>query len=55
MAHIYEEEIKITLSIIIKDNDNKDNPTLMTDDQKEILVSAVEGILDDPAVVVEIL
>jgi hypothetical protein len=53
MAQIYEEEVTLVLSKLVKTGD--DLPlSLMADDQKDALAGAVEQMIADDTVIVEI-
>lgn len=53
MAKILDENITITLSTILRDNDN-DPHEMISDDQLETLQAAVEGLLEDATILVEV-
>jgi hypothetical protein len=52
MAKIHEETITIVLSTIIRDG--VDGPELVTQEHLATIQTAVEAVLDNPAVIVEI-
>lgn len=54
MARVYEEKITIKLSTIVKDTDADPSESFLTDEQKETLVQAMEGLINDSTIVVEL-
>jgi hypothetical protein len=54
MARIYEETITVRLSTALKDNDPDPKISFLSDDAKDTLAKALEGLVDDPAVVIEL-
>ena len=54
MARVYEEKITIKLSTIVKDTDEDPSVSFLTDEQRETLIQAMEGLISDSTIVVEI-
>lgn len=54
MARVYEEKVVIRLSTILKDSEEEPKKSFLTNDQRATLLQALEGLVDDPTIVVEL-
>lgn len=55
MARIYEEELNIVMSKLVKNANEGESiqKPLLTDEQKETLLSALEQLIDNPSIIIE--
>ena len=54
MAQLHTQKIIITLSVAVKQSDKAIHPDLLSDERKEELAQVIEGLLENPAIIVEI-
>jgi hypothetical protein len=55
MAKVIEEKYVVVLSRLVKTDDQSAETNVLNSDQLETLTQAVEGLVDDPTVVVEVI
>jgi hypothetical protein len=54
MAKIIEEKVVVMLSKLVPSKESEDLPAILDADQLDTLKQAVEGLIDDPTIVVEV-